>query len=71
MMLPLPCDVLILVLQAARSSRAFYVRAVKKMWTQVVVLFTTGVIQVVAAVVLALTHAGKRTPGIMYAALVR
>lgn len=57
--------------QAAPSSRAFYVRAVKKMWTQVIVLCVSALGQIVAAGVLTLTQAGKRTPGILYAALVR
>lgn len=66
---PLACSVCWLV-QAAPSARAFYVKAVKQMWKQVTVLSTSALGQVVAAGILTLTHPGKRTPGILYAALV-
>jgi len=41
------------------------------MWTQFGVLFISAVGQIVAAGVLTLNHAGKRTPALLYAALVR
>lgn len=41
------------------------------MWTQVIVLCTSALGHTVGVGVLILTHAGKRTPGIIYAAMVR
>eukprot|EP00903_Cladosiphon_okamuranus_P019460 g17894.t1 len=51
------------------SSRAFYGRAVKKMWTQMILLCTSGVVQVVAVGVFTVTQAGERTPDMLYATL--
>lgn len=41
------------------------------MWTQMIVLCTSGVIQVVSVGVFTLTPEGERTPDMLYAALVR
>lgn len=58
-------------IKAAQSSRAFYVRAIKRMWTQLVVIIISAIGQIAASGLFVLNYASRSTPALLYATLVR